>query len=372
MSVHKKPDGRCYVSFRDEKGKQHTKTFGRGRQALKEAQSFDLKLESERKLGIRPSTQGGLEVYFDQLAQLYTDDRRAAGSSNSYIYDLKNLINNHLGPLLNIKPVDELTYEDMMQIAGYYKERSQSTRNRYFVYLRAIFRFGVRHGITKNNPLQNWSKKKEAPRKSMLTIEDLRRIISHAGPHLKWALEVQWHLGTRPGPSELLALKWENVDFGKGIVSVFATKTGDWRQIPISSEFLESLRSRREQAKSDFIVEYNGRPMKKFRRSFDTACRRAGITYACRMYDVRHLFATMLLSGGADLAAVSKLLGHSTTYETANTYYELLKGEKERAVSLLPSIKEVERADAEMATEGAKKVVPLRSRSKMLSKNVIQ
>jgi site-specific recombinase XerD len=47
------------------------------------------------------------------------------------------------------------------------------------------------------------------------------------------------------------------------------------------------------------------------------------------MYDLRHLFASVKLSGGADLAAVSKLLGHSNAQQTTNTYYELLKGEKQ-------------------------------------------
>ena len=64
----------------------------------------------------------------------------------------------------------------------------------------------------------------------------------------------------------------------------------------------------------------------------------AGITYPCRMYDVRHLFAFIMLLGGADLAAVSKLPGCFNTQMTTNVYYELLKGEKERAVGLLPSI----------------------------------
>jgi len=56
------------------------------------------------------------------------------------------------------------------------------------------------------------------------------------------------------------------------------------------------------------------------------------------MYDLRHLFATTMLSKGADLAAVSKLMGHSRVTMTADTYYQYLQGEKERAVGLLPDI----------------------------------
>jgi len=56
------------------------------------------------------------------------------------------------------------------------------------------------------------------------------------------------------------------------------------------------------------------------------------------MYDVRHLFATTALSEGADLKAVSKVLGHSSTKMTADTYYHLLQEEKQRAVNLIPPL----------------------------------
>lgn len=55
-------------------------------------------------------------------------------------------------------------------------------------------------------------------------------------------------------------------------------------------------------------------------------------------YDVRHLFATTLLREGGDLAAVSKLMGHSSVHMTANQYYHLLGDEKRRTIAKLPSL----------------------------------
>ena len=81
-----------------------------------------------------------------------------------------------------------------------------------------------------------------------------------------------------------------------------------------------------------------GRGLTTIRKSFKNACQRAGITYPTRMYDLRHLFATTLLNKGADLAAVSKMMGHSTVKLTADTYYHYMSGEKERAVRLLPGL----------------------------------
>jgi hypothetical protein len=132
MSVHKKPDGRFFVAFRDEAGNQHKKMFGRGPLAKKAAQSFDLHLKAERKIGNRPVPES--HIYFGELAQKYLDERRAMGNvSDHYIYSIKLLINNHIGPLLGNRPVDELTYnDDMMMVADHFKDRSQATKNRYF------------------------------------------------------------------------------------------------------------------------------------------------------------------------------------------------------------------------------------------------
>jgi site-specific recombinase XerD len=38
-------------------------------------------------------------------------------------------------------------------------------------------------------------------------------------------------------------------------------------------------------------------------------------------YDVRHMFATALLREGGELAAVSKLMGHSSVHMPANQYW---------------------------------------------------
>jgi site-specific recombinase XerD len=51
---------------------------------------------------------------------------------------------------------------------------------------------------------------------------------------------------------------------------------------------------------------------------------RAGINVPTRMYDLRHLYATTMLTNGADLAAVSTLMGHSTITMTADTYYQYI------------------------------------------------
>jgi len=354
MSIQVRPDGRIFVRFRDENGKQHSKPFGRGEQAMKEAEAHDGHLEADRKIGKRPSGLQGM--HFGELFKTYLADRKANGASKSYTDELKSWFNNTLSneekPLRKVldKAVDNLKYSDMMKVMDYYQDRTQATRNRYLGYLRAVFRFGLRHGLITKNPLQSWQRVKEEPRRSQLTVEDLALIMECAPCHLRWALEVEYALGTRPGPSELLSLKWENVNFREDYIEVYAHKTKTWRQVPISPAFKNRLFARKAKAKTDYIIEYQDptkkisddeyevRRVNKLHRSFRTACNNAGINYPCEMYDVRHLFARSMLNNGADLAAVSRLMGHASVKMTADVYYNVQEGEKRRAISLLPTL----------------------------------
>ncbi|NLI80381.1 MAG: tyrosine-type recombinase/integrase [Deltaproteobacteria bacterium] len=160
----------------------------------------------------------------------------------------------------------------------------------------------------------------------------------HAAPHLQWAIEVVWNTGSRPGPKELFALRWsEHVDFDRGVVRMMG-KRDLYREVPMSDAFRARLLTMRAQAKTDHVIEYEGRPITQLRRSVKNAARRAGLTYSVCIYDVRQLFATVLLSRGADLAAVSRILEHTSTKMTADQYNHLLSGEKKRAVEMVPTI----------------------------------
>ena len=342
------------MAYRDESGIQHFEYFGQGQKAKKEAESHDLHLKADRKLGKRPAARSAME--FGELFKAYLTDRKANGASKSYTDEFRSWFNNTLSngekglrKVLD-KAVDKMKYEDMLQVIQYYQDRSQATRNRCLGYLRAVFRFGIKHHLTKKNPLESWSKAKEVPRRSQLTVEDLKLIMECAPCHLQWGLEVEFALGTRPGVSELLKVKWQDVNFKENYVSVYAEKTKQWRQVPIAPEFKQRLLVKQAKAKTEFLIEYEDRTkktsdeeyevrgVKKLSRSFRTACEYAGITYPCEMYEVRHLFARTLLNNGADLAAVSRMMGHASVKMTADVYYNAQEREKRRAISLLPSL----------------------------------
>lgn len=370
MSVYQR-DSRWMVYWHDNYGKRHDKSFGRGDVAQAKALAFDKAVQDAIQIGlpvpdpetvtstvVAPVTAGTLpsvpsqvvdqvdgRITLSDLGKKYLDHMRASGRTEKHIRNIERLLENQFVPVIGDRPVDTLTYQqNMVPFILHFKgvsdstgkSRSQYTVNKYCDYLSFIFNFGIDNGFTSINPLKNWKKPKVQPWDLKLTLDDAKKIMACAEPHLQWAMEVCFNLGTRPGESELLSLRWENVDFTAGTVRIYASKTKTYRTVPINPVFLKRMEAEKQESVSGFVIEYMGRKLTTIRKSFKNACKRAGITYQTRMYDLRHLFATTLLSKGADLAAVSKMMGHSTVKMTADTYYHYMEGEKERAVKLLP------------------------------------
>jgi site-specific recombinase XerD len=63
----------------------------------------------------------------------------------------------------------------------------------------------------------------------------------------------------------------------------------------------------------------------------------AGVTKHISFHVARHTHATMMLTLGADLYTVSKLLGHKNI-ATTQIYAKIVDKKKEEAISLIPNL----------------------------------
>ena len=367
MSVHQRGD-RWIVSFHDQNKKRQDKSFGTGDYAEQLARAFELAVKDAKLKGWPEPWEDILvrinlpqpapiptvtntdknRLTFGELCQSYLEELEVRGRTPGHIQTMRIVIDKCYYPHLDKeKAVVDMTYLDdikpfiqaMRQPSSRTgRPRSNITINRYANYLDAIFNFGLKVWKTSNNPMENYTKLKETPRKVSLTVEDIRKIMDAASEHIRWAIELNFNLGARSGPSELLSLTWDKVNFSTGMVEIFATKTQTTRDIPVSKAFLKKLKEKKKVAKTNYLVEYKGRQVKTLRRGFNAACEKAGLPYDARMYDLRHMFATSMITEGADIAAVSKLMGHSKLSTTVNNYYHLLPGEKEKAINRLPAL----------------------------------
>ncbi len=135
----------------------------------------------------------------------------------------------------------------------------------------------------------------------------------------KVMLEILYATGLRV--SELIGLKFEQVNFRRGYVRVLG-KGNKERLVPIGEQALNWLEqyilSTREdilkERQCDFLfVTKRGSCMTRqaFWHIIKRYAKKAGINKTISPHNLRHAFATHLLNHGADLRVVQLLLGHS-------------------------------------------------------------
>jgi integrase len=107
---------------------------------------------------------------------------------------------------------------------------------------------------------------------------------------------------------ELITLKWESVDFENGYITLADPKGGKTVTIPVSGEALDVLRLRDRLSEYVFPGEDGGRRF-DFKGPWLRVCRAAGIS-DFRFHDLRHNFASKLVSSDVNLATVQVLLSH--------------------------------------------------------------
>jgi integrase/recombinase XerD len=192
--------------------------------------------------------------------------------------------------------------------------------------LRGYFQFLIQEGHLDADP----SERLEAPRAiralpDVLSLEEIHRMLESFNPDhpMFWRdrslLEVLYATGVRV--SELIDLKMGGLDLEEGVCSVFG-KGSKERIVPLGSparraleRYLRDVRPRLAKGEGRGAVFLNGRGRPLSRMAIWNLVRRAadvaGIRRKVSPHTIRHSFATHLLEGGADLAAVQELLGHA-------------------------------------------------------------
>lgn len=176
------------------------------------------------------------------------------------------------------------------------------------------------------------------------TPEELRSLLENAPPHIARVIILGAQLGIRVGPSELLRLTWDDVDFDRRIVRVHgAMKNMEalWREVPIRESLLQVFKVWHiEDVASGVlhIINYKGRSITTFKKAWKATLRQAGIVRRIRPYDLRHAFATELIGNGIDVGTVAKLMGHSTPTVLLKHYQYVMDRQKRAAVEVLPEI----------------------------------
>lgn len=217
-----------------------------------------------------------------------------------------------------------------------------ATRRRYLASLRSFLAWAVDSGMVTLNAASGAARKgrdrEPDGRVRYLTDEQRERLLvaceAEADRRLAPLVRLALLTGARRG--ELLGWTWAAVDLKRGLASLAETKGGRPRSVALSTpavEVLRGLRASRVPGWSHvFAVRPVGRP--RFPRdAFERAVEKAGIE-DFHFHDLRHCFATMLLSAGATLPELAAALGHRTLSMVAR-YAHLEKPHAARLVELV-------------------------------------
>jgi len=192
--------------------------------------------------------------------------------------------------------------------------------------LRTYFGFLLAEGVITTDPTERLvSPRKGRPLPDYLSHDEVDRLLEapDATRPLYWRdraiLEVLYASGTRV--SELVDLPLHGLALEEGVLTVFG-KGAKERLVPVGGparraleRYLREVRPGLDQGKGKGKVFLNARGTPLTRMTVwnivkDSAAR-AGIGRKVSPHTLRHTFATHLLEGGADLAAVQELLGHA-------------------------------------------------------------
>lgn len=153
-----------------------------------------------------------------------------------------------------------------------------------------------------------------------LTEEQFMKLIEvldgHRNPDVKNIMLLAMYSGMRRG--EIFKLRWDDVDFQRGIITLKNPKSGRDKVIPMNDLAREVLESCIRHKGEYVFPGRGGGPRKSIQREAQEIRKAAGLPEDFRpMHGLRHFFATSLIcSGKVDLADLQKLMTHSSIQMT--------------------------------------------------------
>jgi integrase len=186
----------------------------------------------------------------------------------------------------------------------------------------------IRTGRESHN---QWSQEREYS-----TLPDLRT--AHFVDHLKPMIIVSLNTGIRQG--SLFRLRWSDIDFQEGILTVRAVNAKNEKtvHIPMNETLKQTLAKWKEQTEGDgeklvFPSPKSGEVMDNCKTAWAKLLKDAEIS-KFRWHDMRHDFASHLVMNSVDLNTVRELMGHADLKMTLR-YAHLAPAVKMKAVETL-------------------------------------
>jgi len=169
------------------------------------------------------------------------------------------------------------------------------------------------------------------------SLEEIERLLLKSDGYLRNFIGIMSRTGMRPG--EITGLRWSDIDFDNEIIKVRRTrilgkngppkKKASIRDVEMLSGIKEFFQAQFEltgiNSNGDVFLNSSNKPFyshdiigKQFKALLDKDDKRY-------LYQIRHSFATMMISEGEDILWVSRMLGHKSSDITLKAYAKAYK-----------------------------------------------
>ncbi len=211
-----------------------------------------------------------------------------------------------------------------------------------------IFKYAVEMGYVLMNPVRDLSVPSGLPKRKVTvpSAEDIEKVKSSTdctfGMFAYWAM----YTGMRRG--ELLALRWEDVDFKNRTITVNKavehinnkphlkkpkTDSG-YRTIPILNKLYEKIKK----GKGYVFPNQNGEMLTEtqWQRQWELYTKESGVEATPHQF--RHAFATMLFENNVSEKDAQEILGHAQLSTTMDIYTDIREARKKKIYDKLLAV----------------------------------
>jgi integrase len=193
---------------------------------------------------------------------------------------------------------------------------AQGTVRTELEYLRACL--NLRYGRGNNRV---WLPTGSAPRDRYLTRTELEKLLEHVDtPHVRLFIILAVTTGARM--SAILELRWDQVDFKHRSINFNqpGREQSNKRrpEVRLNDRACQALEEAVRGALTDWVIEWDGKPVKSIKKAVRMAANRSGIP--CSPHVFRHTAGVWMAQADVPMQKISQFLGHTSTRVTERTY----------------------------------------------------
>lgn len=257
------------------------------------------------------------------LAQRYLDEHARFKADHAY-RDQRTMFSRLVLPRIGTMKVAEVKHADIDRLHREISKRTRIQANRVAQVLRKMFNLAIRWEYRTDNPVTGLVFNAEVPRNRYLSPEEIRRLTSVLAdhPNRRCADVIRLLLLTGARRGEAINATWDQFDLENGIWTKPSSHTKQRREhrVPLSQAVVALLQGiKAEQThfcRYVFPGDTPDHPLTEIKGFWDRVRAKAGIPDV-HIHDLRHTYASILVSSGLSLPIIGALLGHTQTQTTA-------------------------------------------------------